>query len=603
MYTISGSGCKKISGLAPATTVDYGDQVELLQSGDSLRADVSLLGMNPFSYVMSEQASAGATTITLNPIPVAGVNSRAVLLAIEPFSTNCELRRITGLTGAVVTINDDLVLTHAQGTNVLFLPTSEASPALFGMLCDGSTDEWSSCQRMFIQSNLAGCGIVGAGGLNAVADIRIHQPLLVSSLNRAREISISSPASGFGYVAALPNAMVILANRQPQTFTATASDDTFTVGTAPGHSVGNTIAFNAPYGETLPGGVTAGRVYYIKTIPISTTFTISETDGGATLNLTSDGSGWCYARITSLSRLFWDSVRLTLNQADLNGLHTNLQQPGYCRNLRIEMNVAGTALADSQAIGWHLVGQVSVHQHVEINPATNCTGLKIESGIVSIFGLNMNGLGRGILINSSAFGAPDAIQIDGVLFEGCVVGVEFMGEARGVSFGTVYSNATTTFKVRAGTSPSWSVQHVRVTATGALLVDDLERAYQILAWSGSGDAITSDQDLIFGPFKQTGGYSAPSLLNLSPKRSLSKTASLDFPSIAAQTSQELTVTVTGAATTDVAVASPDDATIEANLCWSAYVSAANTVKIRLTNPTGSAIDPAVRTWRVVVHQF
>jgi hypothetical protein len=80
---------------------------------------------------------------------------------------------------------------------------------------------------------------------------------------------------------------------------------------------------------------------------------------------------------------------------------------------------------------------------------------------------------------------------------------------------------------------------------------------------------------------------------------LSASATLDFPSIAPATGAELTVTVTGAATGDtVYVAAP--ASIEARLVWNAHVSAANTVKIRVTNITASAIDQASASWKVRV---
>jgi hypothetical protein len=81
-------------------------------------------------------------------------------------------------------------------------------------------------------------------------------------------------------------------------------------------------------------------------------------------------------------------------------------------------------------------------------------------------------------------------------------------------------------------------------------------------------------------------------------RILSAQATLDFPSIAAGGEQELTVTVTGAAFGDgIALAPP---ALDHGLSVSAYVSAANTVKIRLVNSTGSAIDPASAAWTVKI---
>ena len=67
-----------------------------------------------------------------------------------------------------------------------------------------------------------------------------------------------------------------------------------------------------------------------------------------------------------------------------------------------------------------------------------------------------------------------------------------------------------------------------------------------------------------------------------------------------------TVTVTGAAVGDTAIATPTAVTggIETvNLSWSAYVSAVDTVIIRACNPTAAAIDAVdTQTWRVDVWQ-
>ncbi|OPG13628.1 hypothetical protein [Microbispora sp. GKU 823] len=82
---------------------------------------------------------------------------------------------------------------------------------------------------------------------------------------------------------------------------------------------------------------------------------------------------------------------------------------------------------------------------------------------------------------------------------------------------------------------------------------------------------------------------------------LTASADLDFASIAAGAVGTASVTVTGAKVGDVvALGAPSG--VNASLIWSGYVSAANTVTIRLYNPTGGAIDPASATWKVAVFQ-
>lgn len=80
---------------------------------------------------------------------------------------------------------------------------------------------------------------------------------------------------------------------------------------------------------------------------------------------------------------------------------------------------------------------------------------------------------------------------------------------------------------------------------------------------------------------------------------LDGSASLDFPSIAAGSTAELNITVTGATAGDRVILGPPS-TLNAGLMVTGYVGSDNTVTIRLHNTTGGAIDPASATWRVSV---
>ena len=59
-----------------------------------------------------------------------------------------------------------------------------------------------------------------------------------------------------------------------------------------GYAVGTAIQF----GSTT-GGVTVGKTYYVKTVPLTTTFTFSATNGGATFDITANGSNTVWAVI------------------------------------------------------------------------------------------------------------------------------------------------------------------------------------------------------------------------------------------------------------------------------------------------------------------
>lgn len=82
-------------------------------------------------------------------------------------------------------------------------------------------------------------------------------------------------------------------------------------------------------------------------------------------------------------------------------------------------------------------------------------------------------------------------------------------------------------------------------------------------------------------------------------------ATLDFPSIAASGgTQTLTITVTGAAVgNDATVHYQTTAGLPSGLVAQAFVSAADTVTVRLTNCTTGAVDPSAATVRVNVYKF
>lgn len=82
---------------------------------------------------------------------------------------------------------------------------------------------------------------------------------------------------------------------------------------------------------------------------------------------------------------------------------------------------------------------------------------------------------------------------------------------------------------------------------------------------------------------------------------LTATAALDFASIAAAASADLTVAVAGAAVGD-AVSLGLPAAPTAGLVFQGFVSAANTVTVRATNITAGAVDAASATYRATVYK-
>jgi hypothetical protein len=109
-------------------------------------------------------------------------------------------------------------------------------------------------------------------------------------------------------------------------------------------------------------------------------------------------------------------------------------------------------------------------------------------------------------------------------------------------------------------------------------------------WSG-----TIVDDLAVGGSLTVGGTSSIAGVRTA-------TATLDFGSIAAAASEDLTITVTGAAANhSVSLGLPTAPA--AGIIFQGFVSAADTVTVRATNITGSPVDPGSATYRVTVIGF
>lgn len=91
-----------------------------------------------------------------------------------------------------------------------------------------------------------------------------------------------------------------------------------------------------------------------------------------------------------------------------------------------------------------------------------------------------------------------------------------------------------------------------------------------------------------------------SALWLNIPNGLKASATLDFPNTAAQNSSDLTITVTNAALNDMVMLGVPNGAVIANTCYTAFVSAANTVTVRFNNFSTASQNPASGTFRVYV---
>jgi hypothetical protein len=170
---------------------------------------------------------------------------------------------------------------------------------------------------------------------------------------------------------------------------------------------------------------------------------------------------------------------------------------------------------------------------------------------------------------------------------------------RGYAFSTTSDPyAATDFYLNRVASHVLAVQGPNATAMEMRVIGDGSTMSKYLSLLHNGtDSIISSAT---GAVKVTTGGLTIGSSGTNITAAYSASATLDFPSIAATGgTQDLTITVTGAATGDrVCLGLP--AAPSAGVVFNAFVSAANTVTVRATNCTGGAIDPASASYSVQV---
>jgi hypothetical protein len=104
-------------------------------------------------------------------------------------------------------------------------------------------------------------------------------------------------------------------------------------------------------------------------------------------------------------------------------------------------------------------------------------------------------------------------------------------------------------------------------------------------------------------YANASGEITRSSIDLSSVTPIKVSATLNFPSTPAHSSSDVTVTVTGAAVGDVVTVAPGLAAISTGSCFTAWVSAANTVTVRYNHYGSGSSDPASATFNVIVTKY
>lgn len=182
----------------------------------------------------------------------------------------------------ITLIGDAAGLRGSVAPGSLYISLHTADPGEAG---DQSTNEanYTGYARVAVPRTGVAWNVV----LNVVSNLAaITFGQCTAGANTITHIGIGTSSAGAGKLLYKST----LGNSFEGPFTATAAD----VITIPGHSfaVNDKIALYPVLGSDLPGGITEGQQYFVKTVS-GNDITISTTQGGATLDITTAGDGLC----------------------------------------------------------------------------------------------------------------------------------------------------------------------------------------------------------------------------------------------------------------------------------------------------------------------
>lgn len=137
---------------------------------------------------------------------------------------------------------------------------------------------------------------------------------------------------------------------------------------------------------------------------------------------------------------------------------------------------------------------------------------------------------------------------------------------------------------------------------GGVVITEGPSHFQVVSKSGSTSVVLKFLGYIYdvapGNTVSSGETIAPA--GPQPFSVLTGSDSLNFGNTLAQTSADLTIAVTGAVVGDYVVLGVPNAAVNADSCYTAWVSAGDTVSVRFNNYSAAPINPAAGTFNVMV---
>lgn len=462
-------------------------------------------------YTLSAASSAAASSVTLDK-DASGILAGGTYVAVGATTTKCEVRRVTAVSGATLTLDTDLVYAHSPGDFVWVVNGTLVPLEWFGCKANDSTfDSFTGLQQAFNDIALTGQRAYGLTGHGARYYTKTPVCVYDNTPLDRMVITAKSPMSidlttGLDRLGTAGQYHVTLGGQFGTVTGVTASSNELALSTSAG-SARDRLIFYAAQGDTLPSPLEAGRHYFITGVTGSS-YTISEDYDGTNVDITDAGSGTIYFYSPGVARMLWDFVTFEGGSiAGLNGVYAALQQPSVGRNIRID-SYAGAQGATT------FFGQQAEFYNLVIVSSTiglNCQGMEF----LHIFGGNFESNGTGMQtfgIDPAGTSTADRdIQLHGIHWEAntdydVLAGDNLIG--LGI-YGGVTSSSCPFFTVNSTQVLGYSIQNFSSIANTGTAIDDGVR----------GITLDWDDSVEDGVAGQIANFVAPMTHGLNPSKS------------------------------------------------------------------------------------
>jgi hypothetical protein len=506
----------KISQLTDGGELLPTDSLAAVRAGVNVKVAAGSLGF----YKLTIASTPGQNVVSISPTLPAGSILNPMMVAVDAYTTQCEIRNISSVSGSAVTFTSNLIFDHYPGALVMLLPYGTITPEMFGAKT-GTSDSWLAIQRMLYQASSQSATVTTRGGYGVAGQgpYDVSQPIFVDGSTHIDSLHIETRA-GFQptdptgqflvYLMSVANGIVTVTNFDPATniITCTSGGGQLVATTTTHYA----IAFNTPYSGTLPADIIPGKIYFLHNVYSSTSFDIQDTPthGAPVHDITGTGvpGPFCWLALNTLTRAYIGELRLDCDVPDVGGLLVGLQQPSYIRSCRVQMEAPATVASGGQVFGIRLDGQISQWDHIEtVGPGgdSNVYCMGIYGIGHHVDAINNQGGEIGIIVGGSATG------IDYYWSESPARCGILVDAVRGLHVSTmIHANAgVPALLVTSPGTASWKIGMLYSSGLGnSKLIQDDVRGYTLLAWDG-GSTGNSDRAFVLGGIRQmynpTGG--------------------------------------------------------------------------------------------------